>query len=48
VAGSIRSIEKSNDIGNRTRDLQACSIVSQPTTIPHVLGTSSDMFVKIR
>jgi hypothetical protein len=31
----IRSIEKSNDlIGTRTCDLPACSIVSQPTTLP--------------
>jgi hypothetical protein len=36
VAGRIRSIEKSNDlIGNRTRDLLACSIVPQPTTRCH-------------
>jgi hypothetical protein len=29
------SIEKSNDlIGNRTRDIPACSIVPQPTTLP--------------
>jgi hypothetical protein len=29
------SIKKSNDLmGNRTRDLPACSIVSQPTTLP--------------
>jgi hypothetical protein len=35
AAGKIRSIEKSNDlIGNRTRDLPACSIVPQPTTLP--------------
>jgi hypothetical protein len=35
AAGSIRSIEKSSDlIGNRTRDLPACSIVQQPTTLP--------------
>jgi hypothetical protein len=35
AAGSIRSIEKSNDlIGNRTRDLPACSVVPQPTTLP--------------
>jgi hypothetical protein len=28
-------IEKSNDlIGNRTRDLPACSILPQPTTLP--------------
>jgi hypothetical protein len=34
VAGRIRSIEKSNDhIGNGTRDLPACSIVPQPTTL---------------
>jgi hypothetical protein len=37
-AGSIRSIEKSNDlIGNRTRDLPACSIVLEPTTLPRAL-----------
>jgi hypothetical protein len=36
VAGRIRSIEKSNDlIGNRTRNLPACSRVPQPTTLPH-------------
>jgi hypothetical protein len=30
-----RSIEESSDfIGNRTRDLPACNIVSQPTTLP--------------
>jgi hypothetical protein len=35
AAGRIRSIEKSNDlIGNWTRDLPACSIVPQPTTLP--------------
>jgi hypothetical protein len=35
VAGRIRSIEKSSDfIGTRTRDLPACSIVPQPTTLP--------------
>jgi hypothetical protein len=34
VAGRISSIEKSNDlIGNRTRDLPACSVVPQPTTL---------------
>jgi hypothetical protein len=33
-AGKISSIEKSNDhIGNLTRDLLACSIVPQPTTL---------------
>jgi hypothetical protein len=34
VAGRIRSIEKSSDIGIRTRDLPACSLVPQPTTLP--------------
>jgi hypothetical protein len=35
AAGRIRSNEKSNDLlGNRTRDLPACSIVHQPTTLP--------------
>jgi hypothetical protein len=34
TAGRTRPIEKSNDIGNRTRDLPACSIVPQPTTLP--------------
>jgi hypothetical protein len=34
VAGRIRSVEKSNDlIVNRIRDLPACSIVPQPTTL---------------
>jgi hypothetical protein len=41
----IRSIEKSNDtIGNRTRDLPACSIVPQPTTLrfkkSYILGNN--------
>jgi hypothetical protein len=35
AAGRIRSIEKSNDpIGIRSRDLQACSIMPQPSTLP--------------
>jgi hypothetical protein len=35
AARRIWSIEKSTDlIGNRTRDLPACSIVPQPTTLP--------------
>jgi hypothetical protein len=35
AAGSVRSIEKPNDlIVIRTRDLQACSLVPQPTTLP--------------
>jgi hypothetical protein len=34
AVGRIRSIEKSNHlIGNRIRDLPACSIVPQPTTL---------------
>jgi hypothetical protein len=36
VAGRVRSIEKSNDIGNLTRDLPASSIVPQTTTPPRV------------
>jgi hypothetical protein len=35
AAGKIRTIEKTNDIRNRTRDLLACSIVPQPTTLSH-------------
>jgi hypothetical protein len=35
AAGNIRSIEKSSElIGNRTRDLPACSTVPQSTTLP--------------
>jgi hypothetical protein len=34
ASGRIRSIEESNDVGNRTRDLPACSIVPQPPTLP--------------
>jgi hypothetical protein len=34
-AGRIRSIEESYDlIGIRTRDLPACNLVPQPTTLP--------------
>jgi hypothetical protein len=33
-AGSIRSIEEFSDLGIRTRDLPARSIMSQPTTLP--------------
>jgi hypothetical protein len=34
AAGRIRSIEKSSDlIGDRTRDLPACRVVPQPTTL---------------
>jgi hypothetical protein len=42
AAGRIRSIEKSNDpIGNKTRDLPACSIVPQPTTLPRAPCSTS-------
>jgi hypothetical protein len=35
----IRSIEKSSDpIGNRTHNLQTCSIGPQPTTLPRALS----------
>jgi hypothetical protein len=35
AAGSIRQIEKSGDlIGNRIRDIPACSTMPQPTTLP--------------
>jgi hypothetical protein len=34
TAGRIRSTEKSNDIGNRTRDLPACSVMFQLITLP--------------
>jgi hypothetical protein len=38
AAGRIRSIKKSNDlIGNRIHDLLACSIVPQPTMLPHAM-----------
>jgi hypothetical protein len=33
AAGRIASNEKTNDIGNRTRDLPACSIVPQASTL---------------
>jgi hypothetical protein len=37
AAGRIRSIEESSNlIGNRTRDLPACSVVPQPTTAKSV------------
>jgi hypothetical protein len=38
MAGRIRSIEKSNGLnGNRIRDLPACNIVPQPTTLPSAM-----------
>jgi hypothetical protein len=38
AAGRISSFEKKSNelIWNRTRDLSACSIVPEPTTLPHV------------
>jgi hypothetical protein len=38
AAGRIRYIEKKINylIGNRTRDLTACSIVPQPITLPRI------------
>jgi hypothetical protein len=39
VAGRIRSIEKIHVIGTRTRDLPACGIVPQPTTLPRAPPT---------
>ena len=36
AAGRVVSMKNSNDtIGNRTRDLPACSVVPQPTVLPH-------------
>jgi hypothetical protein len=37
-AGMIRSIKVTDLIGTRTRDLPACSIVPQPTTLPRALS----------
>jgi hypothetical protein len=48
-AGRIKSIEKSNDlIGNRTRDLPACSIVPQLTTLPRAPRVLSHRNLKYR
>jgi hypothetical protein len=42
VGGRIRSTEKSNSlIGNRTRDLPACSIVPHPTTLSRATVNNS-------
>jgi hypothetical protein len=38
AAGRIRQIKKIYFIGNRTRDLLACNIVPQPTTLPSYLS----------
>jgi hypothetical protein len=43
TAGKIKSIEKfNNPIGNQTRDLPACSIVPQPSTLPHAPVTDNN------
>jgi hypothetical protein len=44
AAGRIRSIEKSNDMGNRTRDFPVCSIVPQPTALPRALFEVTSLF----
>jgi hypothetical protein len=44
----IRSIEKYNDlIGIQTRDLPACSIVPQPTTLPRAPAIITFSFVVV-
>jgi hypothetical protein len=45
VAGRIKSIEKSNDIENRARNLPACSVVHDPTTLPRVSNLATLTFV---
>jgi hypothetical protein len=43
VAGRIKSVEKFDDlIGNQIRDLVACNIVPQPTTLPR--ASCSDLY----
>jgi hypothetical protein len=42
ASGKISETEKSNDLGNRTRDLQACGIVPQPPTLKHVYSLVID------
>jgi len=43
AAGRIMSMKNSNDtIGNRTRNLPACSAVPQPTAPPHLPNPVSD------
>jgi hypothetical protein len=44
AAGRIRSIEKIHLIGTRIRDLPACSIVPQPTTLPSEIKNWYDKF----
>jgi hypothetical protein len=42
VAGGIRLIKQSNDlIGNRIFDLPACTVVQEPTMLPHAPDKSS-------
>jgi hypothetical protein len=38
-------MKKSNDIGNRTRELPACSIVPQPTTPPRATVSKLRKFI---
>ena len=46
AAGKIMSMKNSNDtIGNRTRDLQSCSAVPQPTAPP---GAPNKFYVKLK
>jgi hypothetical protein len=40
ATGRNRRFEKSNDIGNQTRDLTACGIVPHPTTPPRAPGVT--------
>jgi hypothetical protein len=40
AAGGNRSVENSNDLGNRIRDLPACSTVPQPTTLLRALHST--------
>jgi hypothetical protein len=50
AAGRIREIEKIHLIGTRSRDLPACSIVPQPTTLPRAseveMNENVDNFVR--
>jgi hypothetical protein len=49
VVGRIKSIEKSSDlIGNKTRDLPACSIVPQTTTLLRVPVITSVFCIYVR
>jgi hypothetical protein len=42
MAGRVRSIEKSIDlIGNRACNVPACSVMIQPTILPHAPQTNS-------